>query len=98
MFVVGVDMLLIWPTKETFVKNFLSVGMTTTRYERERGRGKVDGTYLCDLDIVNLELCVWVRLLGVEHLLYGDWSEGVFAICSLSSRSVEGRRRMGQGW
>ena len=51
--------------------------------------------YLCDLDIVYLELCVWVRLLGVEHLLYGDWSEGVFAICSLSGRSIEGRRRMG---
>ena len=53
-------------------------------------RGK--GAYLCDLDVVNLELGVWMRLLCVEHLLYGDWSEGVFSICSLESRSVEGRR------
>ena len=44
-------------------------------------RGK--GAYLCDLDIVDLELCVWMRLLCVEHLLYGDRSEGVFSICPL---------------
>lgn len=48
---------------------------------RYKVRGK--GAYLCDFDIVNLELCVWMRLLGVEHLLYGDRSEGVFAIRSL---------------
>ena len=39
--------------------------------------------YLCDLDIVDFELCVWVRLLGVEDLLYRDWSESVFAVCTL---------------
>ena len=53
------------------------VGMTM----RYKVRGK--GAYLCDLDIVNLEFGVWMRLLCIEHLLYGDWSEGVFAICPL---------------
>ena len=53
------------------------VGMTI----QYKVRGK--WAYLCDLDIVNLELCVWMRLLCVKHLLYGDRSEGVFAICSL---------------
>lgn len=35
------------------------------------------------LDVVDLELCVWVRLLCLEDLFYGDWSESIFSVCSL---------------
>lgn len=49
--------------------------------------------YLCDFDIVNLEFCIWMRLLCVEDLLYGDGSEGVFAICSLTDKSAESRTK-----
>ena len=48
-------------------------------------------TYLCDLDIVNLEFCIRMRLLCVEDLLYGDGSEGVFAICSLTTMSAKNK-------
>lgn len=48
-------------------------------------------TYLCDLDIVNLEFCIWMRLLCVADLLYGDGSEGVFAICSLTTKSAKNK-------
>lgn len=54
--------------------------------------GREKWTCLCDLDLVNLEFCVWMRLLCVEHLLYGDGSEGVFAICSLNSESAQDPR------
>ena len=49
----------------------------------EQRSARVQRTYLCDFDIINLELCVWMWLLCVEDLLYGDGSEGVFAISSL---------------
>ena len=49
--------------------------------------------YLCYLDIVNLEFCVWMGLLCVEDLLYGDGSESIFAICSLMMESDEGNKR-----
>ena len=50
---------------------------------------RISKTYLCDFDFVNLEFCVWMRLLSLQNLLDGDGSEGVFAICSLSSKSAE---------
>lgn len=40
--------------------------------------------YLGDLDIVDTEVCVRVGLNGFEDLLDGDWSEGIFAVRSLS--------------
>lgn len=54
----------------------------------EQCSARVHRTYLCDFDIINLELCVWMWLLCVEDLLYGDGSEGVLAICSLDSKSA----------
>ena len=48
-------------------------------------------TCLGDFDIVNLEFCVWMRLLCVENLLNSDGSEGVFAICSLQLQCQLGR-------
>lgn len=45
-------------------------------------------TSLCNFNIINLEFRVWVWLLCVEDLFYGDGSEGVFAICSLFFQSA----------
>ena len=50
-------------------------------------------TNLCDLHLVNFEFSVWMRLLCVEDLLYGDGSESVFAICSLYCDSAEDKRK-----
>ena len=50
-------------------------------------------TYLCDFDIIDLKFCVWMWLLCVEDLLYGDGSKGVFAICALIIESAEGERK-----
>ncbi len=58
----------------------------------EQRSARVQRTYLCDFDIINLELCVWMWLLCVEDLLYGDGSEGVLAICSLDSKSAKGKK------
>ena len=41
-------------------------------------------SYLCNFDIIYLEVSIWMRLLGVEDLLYGDWSKSVFPVCALS--------------
>ncbi len=41
---------------------------------------------LGDLDIVDTEVCVRMGLDGLEDLLDGDWSEGIFSIRSLSDR------------
>ena len=45
-------------------------------------------TSLCDFNIINLEFRVWMWLLCVENLFYGDGSESVFAICSLFIQSA----------
>ncbi len=55
--------------------------------------GRAKRMYLCNLNLVNLELGVWMRLLCVKDLLYGDRSECVFPICSLNSKSAEGKGR-----
>lgn len=44
--------------------------------------------YLSDLNIINLELCVGVRLMGVEDLFDSYWTESVFAIGLLQSVSL----------
>ncbi len=49
--------------------------------------------YLCNLNLVNLELSVWMRLLCVKDLLYGDGSKCVFPICSLNRKSAESKGR-----
>lgn len=42
--------------------------------------------YLSNLDFIDTEVCVWVRLASFEDLLYCDWSECVFSVCSLQAR------------
>lgn len=81
MFVVWVDMLRIWPTKETCWTQLIQM-MMMKHYAR------IWETYLCDFDVINLEFCVWMRLLGFQNLLDGDGSKSVFAICSLPSKSA----------
>lgn len=39
---------------------------------------------LGDFDIVDAEVGVGVGLGGFEDLFDGDWSEGIFSVCSLS--------------
>ena len=39
--------------------------------------------YLCNFNVINLKICVWMWLLSVEHLLYCDGSKRVFAVCAL---------------
>jgi hypothetical protein len=39
---------------------------------------------LGDFDIVDTKIGVGVGLGGFEDLLDGDWSEGIFSVCSLS--------------
>lgn len=44
-----------------------------------------DERYLSDFDFIDAEFCIWMRLDSFEDLLYCDWSERVFSVCSLQA-------------